>query len=84
MDWPSAQECRCQKQPLTKITLRCERKTRSGQPGRRRTCSRYRAPSRQTSLRTTISGFVSLPQIEAMLTALLLSRTFRPHRGRGV
>ena len=36
--------CRCQKQPWTKQTARNRRKTRSGVPGRLRSCRRYRSP----------------------------------------
>ena len=51
--------CRCQKQPCTKMALRRLRKTRSGAPGRRRSCRRYRKPMAWTKRRTSISGLLS-------------------------
>ena len=52
-------ECRCQKHPWIKITLRRDLKTRSGAPGSRRSWSRYRNPIPCTRRLTNISGLVS-------------------------
>ena len=51
--------CRCQKHPCTKMILPRLRNTKSGFPGKLRSCSRYRYPIRWTRLLTVISGFVS-------------------------
>ena len=59
--------CRCQKQPCTKHTARNRRNTRSGVPGRLRSCRRYRSPRAWTARRSASSGRVSLPPIPAIM-----------------
>ena len=59
--------CRCQKQPCTKHTAPNRRNTRSGVPGSRRSCRRYRSPLAWMALRSTSSGRVSLLPIPAIM-----------------
>lgn len=61
-----AHPCECQKQPCTKIAVRCFGKTISGFPGKSFLCNRNRKPFRCNQLRTNISGFVFLPLIAAI------------------
>ena len=63
---PYLQRCMCQKQPCTNITFLWRVRTISGQPGSFRWWRRNLYPRRCTSLRTIISGFVSLPRIRDM------------------
>jgi hypothetical protein len=53
----------CQKQPCTKTATLREAKTKSGEPGSRLSCNRKRRPFACRNLRTSISGFVSLPRM---------------------
>lgn len=57
----------CQKQPCTKSTAWNRGKTRSGEPGSLRSCTRYRRPSRCNALRSRISGPVSRCRTDAMI-----------------
>ncbi len=57
----------CQKQPLTFMTFFRRANTRSGVPGRERTCRRYRYPREWTKRRTTNSGAVSFDFTAAMI-----------------
>lgn len=50
--------CRCQKQPWTKITVRCRVSTMSGVPGSFLGCSLNRKPIWCRACRTRISGLV--------------------------
>ena len=59
--------CRCQKQPCTKHTAPNRRNTRSGVPGRRRSCRRYRIPRAWMARRSMSSGRVSLLPIPAIM-----------------
>ena len=59
--------CRCQKQPCTKHTAPKRRNTRSGVPGRRRSCRRYRSPLAWMARRSMSSGRVSLLPIPAIM-----------------
>lgn len=67
--------CRCQKQPCTNKTVRYLGKTRSGLPGNSRLCSLKRNPNRCKPLRILISGFVSLPLMEAIIFERLAGST---------
>lgn len=58
---------RCQKHPWTKMTVRCLANTRSGEPGRFFLCNRYRSPSANAALLTSISGAVFLDRILAII-----------------
>ena len=58
--------CPCQKQPLTKITVRYFRNTISGCPGKRGWFSLYLNPLENRYFLTIISGLVSLPRIAAI------------------
>ncbi len=60
-------ECRCQKQPWTKITFFRPGKTKSGLPGRSERCSRYLYPNLKTNRRTSSSGLVSRFRIRDIL-----------------
>ena len=59
--------CRCQKQPWTKQTASNRRNTRSGVPGSRRSCRRYRSPRAWMARRRVSSGRVSLLPIPAIM-----------------
>ncbi len=58
---------RCQKQPCTKHTARNLLNTRSGVPGSRRSCRRYRSPQACTARRRSSSGRVFLLPIPAIM-----------------
>jgi hypothetical protein len=60
-------ECRCQKQPCTKITARCLRSTRSGLPGKSLAWSRKRNPRAWSSRRRRISGRVFRARIPLIM-----------------
>lgn len=62
----SAHSCQCQKQPCTNTTARNRGNTKSGVPGKDRSCSRYRNPRRHSALRKRISGLVLRPLIRDM------------------
>jgi hypothetical protein len=64
--YASPQSCRCQKHPWTRMTVRLDRKTMSGRPGRSRACRRKRYPIPCSSLRTSFSGPVSRPRMRDM------------------
>ena len=57
------QSCLCQKQPLTKMTVRYFGRTMSGFPGSFATFFRYRKPCANRYLRTNSSGFEFLLRI---------------------
>ena len=62
----SAHSCQCQKQPCTNTTARNRGNTKSGVPGKDRSCSRYRNPRHHSALRKSTSGLVLRPLIRAM------------------
>lgn len=59
--------CPCQKQPLTKITVRYLFRVKSGLPGSFLLCSRYLIPFACRYFLTSISGLVSVPFIRLIL-----------------
>lgn len=63
---PSAQRCRCQKQPCTKIAFRSPTKAMSGLPGTPPGCVRYPRRNWRTSRRTASSGPVSRARMSRM------------------
>ena len=68
---PRGQQCPCQKQPFTKITLFRAGKTISGVPGRSFRCSLNRKPRRCSTERTDSSGGVPDPNRPHIPAALL-------------
>jgi hypothetical protein len=59
--------CRCQKQPCTRMTVRCAGSTMSGVPGSDFTLTRNRNPLRWSALRTVRSGPVPDPRMLRMM-----------------
>ena len=85
---------RCQKQPCTNTTALWRGSTRSGFPGSRLSCNRYRSPSRWRTRRNVSSGWLSFPRIRDMrsersegvrksVIAVPIARVRRPELGRG-
>ena len=66
--------CRCQKQPLTKTTVRYFGRTMSGVPGRSLRCKRKRRPRACSICRTAISAPVS-ERLTARMTSLRTGST---------
>ena len=79
--FPYLQLCLCQKQPWTKMQVRCFCKTISGLPGRSRRCNLNLNPLLCRYFLTRISGLVSfgpIPDIIRLLTSLLTISMDKP------